>query len=358
MNNTTEFDYIIVGQGLAGTLLSWFLKKRGRSFCFVDNNHHHAASNIAAGIINPITGRKYVKSWRIEQFLPVAERTYTELSEFLNDKVGHKKNIYRGLYSIQDENTWEARKADEVAGQFIVDNPSTKEFEGKVNGIMSYGVLKGSMQVQLPKIISKYREMLTIENRILSEKFEYDKLTFTDDKVEYKGIVARHIVFAEGYQSQFNPHFNYLPFEAAKGDVLIIKIEGRPFDNILRHKVFVAPIDEEHYWVGSDYRWSFEDDKPNPYKKEELVNTLDRILNVPYEIVDHIAGIRPCVKGRRPFLGRHPENEKMSIFNGLGTKGASLGPFWAEHFVAYLEEGAEIDEAVDIKRYQPSASHN
>ncbi len=354
MGKKKKFDYIIVGQGIGGTLLSWFLKKRGKTFYFIDNNHHQAASNIAAGIINPITGRKYVKSWRIEELLPFAERTYAEISEYISTKIAHKKDIFRGLYNIKDENTWEARKSDEIAGQYIVENPDTKEYEGKINGIFKYGVLRGGMQVQLSIIIKKYRELLNEDELILSEKFDFDQLSITEENVSYKGIGARYIIFAEGYHSKFNPFFQYLPFEPAKGDVLIIKIKGRPFDSILRHKVFIAPIDDVHYWVGSDYRWKFEDDAPDPAKKIELIETLDKILNVPYEIVSHIAGIRPCVKGRRPFLGKHPDHPRMSIFNGLGTKGASLGPFWADHLINHLEDACIIDSEVDIKRFQKS----
>ncbi len=354
MSKNKVYDYIIVGQGIAGTLLSWFLKKRGKSFYFIDNDHHQAASNIAAGVINPITGRKYVKSWRIEQFLPFADQTYTEISKFLTSQVAHKKNIFRGLYSIRDENTWEARKSDEIAGQYIVEQPDAKEYEGKINGIFSYGELKGGMQVQLPVIIEKYRAQLIADQLILNEKFDFHQLIISNDKVSYKNLDARHIIFAEGYQSQFNPYFNYLPFEPAKGDVLIIKIEGHPFDNILRHKVFIAPIDDVHYWVGSDYRWKFEDDKPNLAKKNELIEILDKILNVPYEVVSHIAGIRPCVKSRRPFLGRHPEKSIISIFNGLGTKGASLGPYWANHLINHLEDSSELDKDVNINRFQKS----
>ena len=352
MAKKREFDYIIVGQGIAGTLISWFLRQRGKSFFFIDNNHHHAASKIAAGVINPITGRKYVKSWRIEQFLPVAKQTYSEISDYLGLKIAHEKKIYRGLYNIQDENTWEARKSDPIAGQFIVDHPNTEEYEGKIKGIFSYGVLQGGLQVQLSIIVDKYREKLILNQLILDEKFNFDDLNVAHTGASYKNISADHIIFAEGYQAQFNPYFKYLPFEPAKGDVLIIKIEGHPFDNILRHKVFIAPIDECHYWVGSDYRWQFDDDKPDPEKKEEMLATLDKILNVPYEVVAHIAGIRPCVKSRRPFLGKHPNQNAMSIFNGLGTKGASLGPYWAKHLIAHLEDGAEIDPEVNINRFQ------
>ena len=345
-----DYQYLIVGQGVGGTLISWYLRKRGISHLIIDNYHHQAASKIAAGVINPITGRKYVKSWRIEEFLPVAREVYTELSDFIDNKIFHDKLIYRGLYSIKDENTWESRKADPIAGQFIVEEPSTEEYDGKIKGVQSYGVLQHGLQVQLGRLVEGYRDSLLKEGILKQEKFDYERIKMTSMGIDYNGVTADRIIFAEGYQSQFNPYFKHLAFEPAKGDVLIIKVKGRPFDNILRHKVFVTPIDEEHYWVGSGYRWTFEDDAPDEEKGQEIKAKLDEILDVPYEIVDHSAGIRPCVKGRRPFLGKHPEYPSLVLFNGLGTKGASLGPYWAKHLLEHLEDGQPLDMEVDVMR--------
>jgi len=343
-----DYKYLIVGQGVGGTLISWYLRKRGISHLVIDNYHHQAASKIAAGVINPITGRKYVKSWRIEEFLPVAREVYSELSDYIDNKIFHDKLIYRGLYSIKDENTWESRKADPIAGQFIVEEPSTEEYDGKIKGVQSYGVLQHGLQVQLGRLVEGYRDCLLKEGILKREKFDYERIKMTSTGIDYDGVTADRIIFAEGYQSQFNPYFKHLAFEPAKGDVLIIKVEGRPFNNILRHKVFVTPIDEEHYWVGSGYRWTFEDDAPDEEKGQEIKAKLDEIMDVPYEIVDHIAGIRPCVKGRRPFLGKHPEYPSLVLFNGLGTKGASLGPYWARHLVEHLEDGQPLDMEVDV----------
>ena len=344
-------DTIIVGQGIGGTLISWELHKRGISHVVVDNHHFQSASKIAAGVINPITGRKYVKSWRIEQFLPIAKNTYVELANHLKIVTHNDHLIYRGLYSIEDENTWESRKSDPVAGQYISNVTNDTVYEKAINGVMAYGVLVGGMQVKLDKITEAYRSFLKEKNMLVNEKFECDHLQNLDSKVKYRDIHANRVIFAEGYHAQNNPYWSYLPFEPAKGDVLIIKLKGEVFEHILRHKVFITPIGDDLYWVGSDYRWKFDDDRPSAEKRVEMVAVLDKILNVPYEIVEHKAGIRPCVKSRRPFLGRHPMFDKLVLFNGLGTKGASLGPFWARHLIDHLENNTPLDGDVDIQRF-------
>ncbi|MFT5168556.1 MAG: glycine oxidase, partial [Saprospiraceae bacterium] len=58
-----EVDYLIIGQGLAGSLLAYQLLERGKTVQIIDNHHNGASSSIAAGIINPITGRRFAKSW-------------------------------------------------------------------------------------------------------------------------------------------------------------------------------------------------------------------------------------------------------------------------------------------------------
>ena len=55
-------DYLVIGQGIAGTWLSYFLLKQGKSVLVIDQWDEHSASHVASGIINPITGRNFVKT--------------------------------------------------------------------------------------------------------------------------------------------------------------------------------------------------------------------------------------------------------------------------------------------------------
>ena len=71
-------------------------------------------------------------------------------------------------------------------------------------------------------------------------------------------------------------------------------------------------------------------------------------------LLDQQAGIRPTVKDRRPLIGRHEEKSNLYIFNGMGTRGVMLAPFFANQLAKHIEEGESLDPEVDIKRFSES----
>ena len=112
------------------------------------------------------------------------------------------------------------------------------------------------------------------------------------------------------------------------------------------------PLQDDTYWIGSTYGWDFADDLPTDEAYHFLKERLEDVLKTDFEIIEHRAAIRPTVKDRRPFLGIHPEFKQLALFNGLGTKGASLGPFFANHMAMHLVKGETVDPMVDIGRFK------
>jgi glycine/D-amino acid oxidase-like deaminating enzyme len=113
-----------------------------------------------------------------------------------------------------------------------------------------------------------------------------------------------------------------------------------------------VPWKDDLFWVGSNYEWTFKDSSPSKTFKEKMVQALDNFLEVPYSIVDHIAGIRPANTERRPFVGVHPSYPSIAICNGMGTKGCSLAPYFSKQLIEYIENGKAIDNEADIKRFE------
>ncbi len=348
-----QVDNLIIGQGVAGTLLAHFLQKAGQSVHLTDQYSEHAASQVAAGIINPITGRRYVKSWRVDDLIPFAKATYRQLEEELGVRIFHERNIIRTLFNSREENDWLARTAEPGYEPYMLDQAVLDTYATRTLLAYSYGEVTQSGQTDLPKLTLAFREKLRKEGAITEAAFDYEALEQTDEGVRYGEITAKRAIFCEGAAGEHNPFFSYLPFGGAKGEVLIVRISEANFEKILKHRVFIVPLAESDlYWIGSTYGWKYDDARPTENGRDYLEQRLRDILQAPFEIVAHRAAIRPTVKDRRPFLGQHPEFPSLFIFNGLGTKGASLGPYWAKHLADHLDQGSPLEEAVDIRRFQ------
>ena len=68
-------------------------------------------------------------------------------------------------------------------------------------------------------------------------------------------------------------------------------------------------------------------------------------------MVGHSAGVRPCTATTRPHLGRHPQDGRLLCFNGFGSKGYALSPYFARHFADFLEGKTELDKEADLSRH-------
>lgn len=346
-------DFIIVGQGIAGTLLAHALMRAGKSVLVIDDHHRGASSQAAAGIMNPITGRRYVKSWRVDDLLPVAKPTYRELENLLGIKIFHPRRILRTMANAKEENDWLGRTAEPGYAPYIADATQLGTYAQKTQPAFGYGeVLRGG-QVDLPLLIEHFRKYLAQSDAMLDQKFNFDELEILPEGVRYQNLTAEKIIFCEGANVKQNPFFNYLPLEGNKGQSLIVRIPGAGFEKILKQQVFIVPLAERDlYWIGSTYERQYADDQPTEQGLRYLHERLAQVLRVPFEVVEHMAAVRPTVADRRPMLGLHPEFSQLGIFNGLGTKGASLGPFWAKQLVDFLLHEEPLDEAVDIQRFE------
>lgn len=351
-NPEDKLDYLIVGQGLAGSVLAWMLLQKGKKIAIIDQHHVGASSAVAAGIINPITGRRFVKSWRYDELLQSAQAFYTQIEQNFQTSFFHQRNILRVLFNNKEENDLWARSAQDDYAAYIKDESDLENYEGKLQPYFSISELQGAAQLDIPLFINKIKDYFIEQEVLVQETFDHDQLSMHEDHALYKAFKADKVIFCEGHHAQNNPFFAYLPFVPAKGEVLEVRIDAQ-FQKMLKHNIFIVPLSKpNHYWVGATYEWDFEDDKPTIANKTKLLERLKEAINVPFEVVAHHAAIRPTVKDRRPFLGIHPTMTELAIFNGFGTKGASLIPFWATQFVAFLENDGSLDAEVDIVRFK------
>jgi len=346
-----QYDTLIVGQGLAGTLISWELEKSGGTAFHVDPGHERASSNVAAGLMNPITGRRYVKSWRFDDLLPVARRVYRELEKELGINLYNEYGIIRSLFNHREENDWLARTGDPAYQPYMLDEPRMSTYADHIRPAYSYGEVRQSAQVYIGRLIKAYRKRLSAKNAILEEAFDYQRLEVSEHSIRYGPVTARRVIFAEGAAAAKNPYFAHLPFGGAKGQAIWVRIPGAEFPKILKQRIFIVPWEKDVYWIGSTNSNHFDHDRPTEEARAYLTERLSDILTLPFELIEHRSAIKPTVKDRRPFLGAHPEHPHLYIFNGLGTKGTSLGPYWASHLRDFILKNSTLDKEVDIRRF-------
>jgi glycine/D-amino acid oxidase-like deaminating enzyme len=332
-----EVDFLIIGQGIAGSLTAHCLRKESKSIVVIDNNHLGSASKIAAGIINPIIGKQYTLSWQINDFLPVAIEMYSEISKLLNIEVFKRHNLIRIINNVEEENFWLSRTGDPLYIKYMENKADVDDFKGFIKPSFNYGEVKGSIQVNLPLILDGYRKLLIAENSYTNDIFEYDKLVIDDNIFNYKGIKSKHIIFCEGYKGASNPFFSKIKFVPAKGEVLIIRIPGAKFKKMYKNKVFLVQLENEIYWCGGGYEWNSPHDLPTEEGKQNLKNELNKFLEVPFEVIDHKAAIRPTIQDRRPIIKEHDSIPNMYTLNGMGTKGTAIAPLAAIKLVKYIK---------------------
>lgn len=348
MPTTEKVKYLIVGQGLVGTWMSYHFDKAGISFKIVNDPATKSASSVASGVINPVTGRRIVQTWMIETILPFAVKHYQAIEEKLGIPIIKKAPVILIHPSLQMRESFDFRMEHENIYLFKQDpNQWTPLFKMP----FGTGAIDECYWIDLNKLINHWQQYLLLNECLIQDHFICDQITMRNEQVQWKNIVAEKIIFCDGLNSMQNPFFNQLPFAPNKGEALIIKVPGLPNKNIYKNNVSIVPWTNDLFWVGSSYQWSFNDQAPTENFKEKMMTSLNELLELPYEVVDHLVGIRPANTQRRPFVGLHPNYPQLAICNGMGTKGCSLAPYFTHELLEYLELGNNITPEADVNRF-------
>jgi glycine/D-amino acid oxidase-like deaminating enzyme len=340
-------DVIIVGQGICGSLLSWSLLQKGLSVKVYDVGADYSATAAASGIINPITGKRFVKSWMVDELMPAAEKTYSEISRTLGVNFYDALPIYKLLESVKEQNDLSARAIEPGYKQYFQDTDIHYLDAAKIkNDFGSFAIVGGGkMDTQL--FIHSYRSYLKEKNILVEESFSYEQALTSGTKV----------IFCNGFKASQAGLFTALPWQIVKGEYLLVRIKDFYPDRIISGDTTISPTSEaDIYYAGATYQWHYETEAPTEQYKNEIIESLHQILHIPFEIIYHGAGIRPSARYRRPFIGFHPLYPHIGIFNGMGTKGISLAPYFAEHFADHILNGSGLMADVDVKMLLVSES--
>ncbi|WP_108116737.1 NAD(P)/FAD-dependent oxidoreductase [Kordia periserrulae] len=343
-------DYIIVGLGLAGIAFCEELEAAGKSFIVFEDNSQQS-STVAGGLYNPVVLKRFTPVWNADEQLEVALPFYEALEEKLNAQFDEKLPVLRRFAAVEEQNLW-FEAADKPKLTRYLDTKLIHNTNESINAPFSLGKVNETGRIFTEKLLKAYRNYLTAKNRLQNERFQYEKIVFTNNEVHYGKLQARHIVFCEGFGVKQNPYFSYLPLNGTKGELLTIKAPNLKVEEVVKSAVFIIPIGNNTYRIGATYNWTDKTNLPTEKAKKELTEKLDTLINCDYEIIDQVAGIRPTVVDRRPLVGIHPAHSQLAVLNGLGTRGVMIAPTVAKQLYNHIENSAVLPEEVNIERFK------
>lgn len=351
MVNPGQVDTLIVGQGLAGSLLAWQLLMHGQRVLVLDDGHASCASMAAAGLLTPITGKRLVKTPGFDTLLAEARELYHTLSERLGQPFYFAKDTLRLIQDEQEADALNRRREQPGYQPYLGEALAAGQYDLKA----PFGgfIMHHSGYVAMQALLTALRSCLQENDCYRKAHCRYPDFKVTPEDICWQDIRARRLIFCEGYQSQANPWFDWLPFQPAKGEILTVQLHNPLPDLIISAGKWLVPIGKQHYRLGATYEWTMQDEAPSEAARQTLLQGLHGMLEADpqAEVLEQRAGVRPGTQDKQPFIGMHPLQSNIGIFNGFGSKGGLLIPHYAALFAEVLSGPGILPEDVDIRRH-------
>lgn len=345
-------DFIIVGAGLAGISFAETALLNNKTFTVISDDSQNS-SVVAAGLYNPVILKRFSLPQDAALHLEYMGPFYERMQNRLGMTFDYNLPVYRKFASVEEQNNW-FQAADKPALEpFLSPEIQHTHYSG-LPAPFGFGKVLHTGYVDTVVLLLAYHDFLDKEGCLIKETFEYSQLVVEEDYVEYKGIQARDIIFAEGFGIHANPFFKHLPLDGTKGELLLIKATGLGLDVAVNASIFILPLGKDIFKVGATYEWYDKTAEPTQAGKEELVEKLNELIDCDYEIIEHLAGIRPTVKDRKPLIGTHPQYKRVHLLNGLGTRGVMLGPSMAKELYESILSGNPVRREVGLQRFKIS----
>lgn len=343
-----EVDYLIIGSGLAGISFAETCLLHHKKIMVLNDNSQNSTT-IAGGLYNPIVLKRFTKIWEAEAQLAVSIPFYKKLEEKLHTTFLYEIPLLRKLNNIEEQNNWFTASDKQSLSNYLSSELETLNNQA-VSSNFKFGKVHHTGYLDTKKLKEIYTNFLITKNCYSEETFDYSMLVIQDDHVAYNTIQAKQIVFAEGFGLHNNPYFNNLPLDGTKGELLIIKSENLNLNEIINSSIWILPLGNHLYKVGATYNWQDKTNQKTEEAKLELVTNLKELITCNFEIIEHLAGVRPTVKDRRPLLGKHYKHNNLFILNGMGTRGVLFAPYLSDKLYQYIENGIPLDNEISIER--------
>jgi glycine oxidase len=343
------YDYLIIGQGIAGTTLTHQLISEGYKVCVIDENPTSSSSKIASGLWNPVVLKRMKKVWLADEMMNALIPFYQDIEEKTGGSFIDDQNIKRILNSVEEQNNWHEQSDSPMFSDILsstIDNNTNKSLKAE----FGLGTVLKSGRINVLKFLEASKAYFQEQHAYHEDSILYQDIHWEEELISWRGYRAKHIIFCEGHQTRFNPWFSYLPLAPTKGEVLKVKSELN-LDFPVNGGKFILPLGDDNYKIGATYAWDELNDKPTHEGSKQLKEGWSKMSKSDFETLDHQAGIRPTVKDRRPLLGTHPNHKNIHIFNGLGSRGILMAPYLAKCLSNHINKNEYLHPEMDIARF-------
>ncbi|KIA83038.1 FAD-dependent oxidoreductase [Kaistella solincola] len=340
-----EVDYIIVGDGYAALFFAHQLMKHQKAFVLFSDSEK-SASQISAGIINPVVLKKFTTFWLAAEQIEFLSKTLNEIQNFTGKNYQISENIHRIFHDEKEKELWLSKSETEELAPFLA-----KDFENldTILNPFGTGAVKNSARLNVEDFFTDFNSYFKKNGHLKAEKFDYAEL----HGLTYKEITAKNIVFCEGMGVSKNPFFKDIPVIPNKGHHLKVKLSVKPKNEYtIKKKHFLFPLNNGLHYYGGTYDPLEREKEIDDFATQQLIDGLSEFYPHSFEVVEINYGFRPTVKDRRPILGSHAEFPNYFIFNGLGARGILNGCFFADELFQHIENGKELMKEVDVKRFE------
>ncbi len=331
VNKMKKTDTVIIGQGIAGSLMAFLLHLHQIPFTVIDPACTNTSSRIAAGMFTPISGKRKTIHPKVPQQIPYAIEIYREIEKLLGSPLLHLNNIYQVYGSVTEKIDWTAKSVKADFAKYILTNPQVLPNLKQELGACE---ITCSGWVDCELLIAGFARWLKQNDALIEEKFLYEDLRIANAVMEYHGMEFNNIIFCEGYHAIHNPFFGNENIIPCKGNVLTIEYDGCTTDHIIKKSgIYIVPKGDNIFKAGSTYQWNNSNKEPDEAGKKLLENRLNEMLENKFTAIDHKAGIRPTTQNREVIARQHPRHAGMFMLNGLGARGVLQGPWWARQLM-------------------------
>lgn len=344
-------EILIIGQGLAGSVLALELMARGCSVTILDDARAGSASNVAAGMFNPMSFRRIIPVWRADEVMPAMTRFYSEAEQTLNATFFHRVPLVRIFPNEDYAALWEQRIGEGVP--WVTYGPA---LPAPVRAPYGCGLVPEAGYVDLPVLLNALASRLSAEGRMHRVSADANKLKSTASGVVYEEasmglrLPADAAILATGtFARQWGGGQN-IALNTNKGEVLTVSIPEHRVPATLNNGKWLLPNGGGLFRLGASYLPGAENLELTASVREHLLEKAALMLDAEPEVIEHRAGLRPTVSDRRPLLGA-AEHPNTYHFNGMGTRGVLNAPLLAKWMADHLLEGAALPGEVDVARF-------